>query len=653
MNAPTDIIRLGPEIFARDAKGALETRIGTIFLRTPGLITTRGIHAMQRLAFIDALNARRRKNGLPPLTQKEEDAEIAESVDLLFDEHYALIRPDPQNMALAIRGDEFLQQFVSKRRIRYLNIQNGQVRNALRRRGEAWRMAPVPRFEEEIRTLIENARVGIGGRAIYYYNHLTGTRFLTLAGFRALGTLPAEELRTLLIEIQQNVQRRNRFANPEIDFLPHGAIPGTVLAGQDFANLDEAGLRAAHARLVAVFQTAVTDPSLRDDDINDPGWRKALSAALIQQSNETGVSAIIEGLSPEFFMQIEWLPGGRVEEGELFFDPIFAEAETHPDDEQLQRLCDHRARAILFNYVREYSQIEYVNIGRTRRSLSNRTGQGPRAFVYIVELKERHRPSPQVKIIRIQRWTVASHLAEGRPLLQAIIEAEDYTDYVMDRRLGARQLGMHLPPLMVPRTFRETVRDREGTTHNVWTGYFERDYISGYATDKIPEHLFASPAFRQAFCRLLGQAAAPNIIIGRATVEGGKTIFDDGDEVIQLNEVQLPASLILSEPTGSFVNYQRPYADTIGDYAAAMNRRKHLFPDFEEAVRIFAESFEDELARIQRLYRERRVGFDGLFRDRPMDVNGSMAYRWQCVLRRLDAVNAHALAHQLLDHIDL
>lgn len=647
------VIRLGPEIFAKDAKGALQTRIGTVFLRTPGLVTIRGIHAMQRLAFIDALNARRREKGLPPLTQKEEEAEIAESVDLLFDEHYALIRPDPDNMALAIRGDEFLQRYVSKRRIRYLNIQNRLVRDALRTRGEAWRMAPVPRFEEEIRTLIENARVGIDGRAIYYYNHLTGTRFLTLASFRSLADLPNDELRALLLEIQQNVQRHNRFANPEIDSLPHGALPPTALAGLDFANMDGAALRAAHATLLSTFQAAVQDPSLRDDDINDPGWRKALSAALVQQTNETGVSAVIEGLSPEFFMQIEWLPGGRVEEGELFFDPIFSEADAHPDDEQLQRLCDHRARSILFNYVREYSKIEYVNIGRTRRSLSNRTGQGPRAFVYIVELKERHRQQPQVKIIRIQRWTVATHLADGRPLLQSIIEAEDYTDYVMDRRLAARQLGMHLPPLMVPRTFRETVRDRDGQTHNVWTGYFERDYIAGYATDKIPEHLYASPAFRQAFCRLLGQAAAPNIIIGRAAVEGGKTIFDDGDEVIRLNAFQLPEELTLAEPTGSFVNYQRPYAETIGDYAAAMNRRKELFPDFETAARIFAESFEDELARIQRLYRDRRAGFDGLFRDRPMDANGSMAYRWQCVLRRLDAVNAHALALQLLDHIDL
>ncbi len=653
MSEASEVIELGPKIFEKDAKGRLQTRIGTVFLRTPGLVTTKGIHAMQRLEFIETLNARRAEKGLPELTQKEIDAEIAESVDLLFNENTALIRPDPQNMALALRGDEFLQKYVSKRKIRYLNIQNKQVRDALRLRGEAWRMAPVPRFEEEIRELIRDSKVGIGSKAIYYYNTLTGTRFLTLAAFRSLGTFPIEVLRALLIEIQTNLPRRNRFANPEIDFLPANALPKDAFAKVDFAALSEDELKEAYAKLLARFEVGVTDPWMKEDDIENLAWRKAVTAVLVQGTNETGVTAVIEGLSPEFFMQIEWLPGGKVDEGELFFDPIFVEADAHPEDSELAYLCDHRARAILFNYVREYSKIDYVNIGRTRRSLSGRTGQGPRAAVYIVELKERHRPQPQVKIIRIQRWTAASHLAEGHSLLDSMIEAEDYTDYVMDRRLGARQLGMHLPPTMMPRTFRESVRTPDGMTHNVWTGYFERDYISGCATDKIPEGLYATEAFCQALARLLGQAAAPNLIVGRARVEGGATIFDDGDEVILLNAFHLPDRLILSEPTGSFVNYNRPYSETIADYAAAMNRRKHLIANFESAARTFVNSFEDELRRIQRVYRERRVGFDMLFRDRPMDVNGSIAYRWKCVLARLDAVDPRALAKELRSYINL
>ncbi len=652
MSTTDAVIRLGPEIFAKDAKGRLQTRIGTVFLRTPGLVTTKGIHAMQRMEFIEVLNRRRAEKNFPPLSQAEIDAEIAESVDLLFDENYALIRPDPQNMALAMRGDVFLQQYVSKRKIRYLNIQNKLVRDALRLCGEAWRMAPIPRSEEDLRNLIEQSRVGIGGRSIYYYNTLTGTRFLTLDAFRKLGALPTEELRSLLLEIKTNLPRRNRFANPEIDFVPARCLPIDRFA-LDFEMMDEGELRTTYERLVAAYDGVIPLPWLKYDDVDDIGWRKEITALLVQKANETGVTAVIEGLSPEFFMQIEWLPGGSVDEGELFFDPIFAEADAHPEDEELASLCDHRARAILFNYVREYSKIEYVNIGRTRRSLSGRKGQGPRAAVYIVELKERHRPQPQVKIIRIQRWTAAKHLAEGHSLLDSMIEAEDYTDYVMDRRLGARQLGMHLPPTMIPRTFREPVRDCDGRVHNVWTGYFERDYISGCATDKFPDNAYASEAFTQAFVRLLGQAAAPNIVVGRARVEGGGTIFDDGDEVIIMNAFLLPDRLVLSEPTGSFVNYNRPYSETIMDYAAALNRRKSVIRDFKSAARTFVNAFEDELNRILRTYRERRSGFDMLFRDRPMDVNGSIAYRWKCVLERLNAVDPHALARELRSYIEL
>ncbi len=652
MISEKEIIRLGPEPFTYDAKGNLQTRIGTVFLRTPGFVTIRGIHAMQRMAWIDELNRRREEAGKRPLSDLEIELELAESVDLLFDETTVLIRPDPRQMGLAIRGDELLQTMFSKRKIRYLNIQHHLVRDALRAQGEAWRMAPVPLYEEEIRRLIEGALVGIEGRAIYYYNRLTGTRFLTLGQFRKLGTLPAGELRTLLLEIQKNVQLRNRFANPEVAFLPIHSMDISAFKTLDFEAMDEATLYQTHKTLVKRFEQGVQEPYMLEDDIDNADWRKALSTALIHAQNDTGVTAVIEGLSPEFFMQIEWLPGGRVIDGELIFDPIFAEHDAHPEDEHLKRLCDHRARAILLNYLQEYSEIEYVNIGRTRRSLSGRKGQGPRVHVYIVEMKERKVPRPQVKIIRIQRWTVAMHLAEEKqPLLQAILSAEEYTDYVMDRRLGCRQLGMNLPPKMTPRRFREYVTGADGVRHYVWTGYFERDYIPGRATDKIPEVFYASPVFNVRLARLLGQAAAPNIIIGRAGVQDGHTIFDDGDEVLLLDAFKLPESIILSESTGAFTNYQSPYSATLRDYADAMNRRKDLMPNFEEAANEFVEGFRDEMRRIQSMYRRRKKGFDMLFRDRPVDPQGSIAYRWQCVLARLDQADCDALAETLRGYI--
>ena len=37
---------IGEKIFAKDADGNLLSRIGTMFLRTPGLVTAKGVHAM-------------------------------------------------------------------------------------------------------------------------------------------------------------------------------------------------------------------------------------------------------------------------------------------------------------------------------------------------------------------------------------------------------------------------------------------------------------------------------------------------------------------------------------------------------------------------------------------------------------------------------
>ena len=57
---------LGDPIFAKNPDGSLKSRIGTFFFRTPGLVTQRGIHAMQRLAWIRALNDERAAAGRPP-----------------------------------------------------------------------------------------------------------------------------------------------------------------------------------------------------------------------------------------------------------------------------------------------------------------------------------------------------------------------------------------------------------------------------------------------------------------------------------------------------------------------------------------------------------------------------------------------------------
>ena len=64
---------LGEPIFAKDAAGNLVSRIGTIFFRTPGLVTRRGVHAMQRVMWLAEVNAQRAAQGLPGMTPEEEE----------------------------------------------------------------------------------------------------------------------------------------------------------------------------------------------------------------------------------------------------------------------------------------------------------------------------------------------------------------------------------------------------------------------------------------------------------------------------------------------------------------------------------------------------------------------------------------------------
>ena len=93
---------IGPHPFARDEQGRQITRIGTLFPQYSTLWTQLpGVHALQRVGFFDCVNAERARNGLPPFTIEEEEKLAGESVDLIFEADYILIRPDPDRMDLA------------------------------------------------------------------------------------------------------------------------------------------------------------------------------------------------------------------------------------------------------------------------------------------------------------------------------------------------------------------------------------------------------------------------------------------------------------------------------------------------------------------------------------------------------------------------
>ena len=293
-------------------------------------------------------------------------------------------------------------------------------------------------------------------------------------------------------------------------------------AGVAYEQLPPEQLRAKFEELRAHFRSAVHE-AFRADDCHNNAWCQRILSTLFLEGNESQTEQLLSGLSPEFFLQVEWLPGGRFEEGEFLFDSIFDEAASHPEDAELQRLCDPRAKGIIFNFIREYGDLEYINVGCVPESLSlDRPQQQGRRGVFLAEFRSRSERAPVKRFMRLQKWGVWEHLDEGKDLLQSIKESDDYTDYCLDRRLGCRQLGMNLTRRVAMRRLSEIYHGTNARFRGepIRTIYFEREYLPGIATDKLPLEKYARPGYAPRLAALLGRAAASSIIVGRALEPG-------------------------------------------------------------------------------------------------------------------------------------
>lgn len=645
---------IGDHPFAKNADGKLKSRIGTIFPFSNTMVTLPGIHATQRMAYLEIINQERVAKGLEPMTRQEESLEWADSVDLIMEDDTILIRPDPDNMELAFRGDERLQELVPKHRIKFLNVFHERVRDAIKRRGENWRIMPLPQSPDDIKRMIANSNIAIGAGAIYYYSRNAGTRYLTYERFAQLKALDDESLRRQLEEIQRFSGRVNPHGHPEIAFfMADRSFSKTDFAPYDFSTQSAAQLRETCAALVEKFHEAVR-PQFHRDNADDVEWRGRMCLALLGGEDAVAPEEVLLGLSPEFFMQIAWLPGGRLEEGELFIDPVYDDRSDAADDPRLARLRDEKARAFICNFTREYGDLEYVNVGRVNVSLGRGADQVARRDVYVAQLKQRGVDKEIVKIIRMQKWGVREHLNRGKHLLEAIMESEDYTEYILDRRLACRQLGMNLPAHTTSKRISEVYNGGMNRPNDllIWSPYFERDYIRGIASDKFPEHRLLNDACALRLFHLLGDAAAPNMIVGRCN-EQYRVIFDDGDEVLVEDEQGLPTAIMVSDHTGTFRAFFNDLASFCQQYAEPVNRRlKHLRRP-EQCAKAYVDAFVARFEHIQGEYRKRKRAFENLFKHRRWDEGGSLAYRWRQVLDRLQQADPRQLGALILQNIHL
>jgi hypothetical protein len=345
-------------------------------------------------------------------------------------------------------------------------------------------------------------------------------------------------------------------------------------------------------------------------------------------------------------MQIQWLPGGRIKNGELAFDEVFEEDEQDP--------CQEKAREFLYNLVREFGDIEYVNIGNVVNSLSRRNPGRGRREVYLAVLKRHGHPEEIVRVIRMQKWGVQQHLDDKRDLLQAMFRSDEYTEYVLDRRFACRYLGMNIPREISSRKIceRYTGPGPGPADGLIWSPYFERAYVAGIATDKMPKERFQRPGFALALAQLLGRAAASNMIVGRCDYAQA-TLFDDGDEVVIEDQEGMPVEIVVADQTGTFADFDQPLERRAATYADPVNRRVEFLGDPEGFAKVYLDAFVERFLCIQEKYRRRRKAFETLFKVRPFKDYGCFADRWKHVLERLDRSDPHELAAIIRRHLRL
>ena len=623
-----------PLLGCRNAKGdASMLGIATVFPQAGVVVTLPGIHATQRQAYTDYVDGERIARNMPPLTEEQRVEIWLESVDLLMEGDVVLIRPDPARMDLALAADELLQQELPPQRIRFLFVNNPTVREAIYHRGEAWRIQPLPRSDEEIADLIITSRVGVGGRPIYYYSTYCGTRVLTYTEFVELGKMGTAELKLHLAEIAELSRRRNRRGVVELTLFMCN-LPADSLLPTNVATLDDAALRALHTDACSRLAAATPAPYQRDNP-QDADWRNQMYRALVAPTLRTVADEDLLGLGDEYYMRIHWLSGARMED-----DGVSVETASHEDEAN-----DATVHELMCNIIRDYAGIAYLNIGRVVRSLSRRVATGGRREVYVVQFRPRGGEIDELHIIRFHKWGVKERLDEGKPMLQAMRESDEYSDYILDRRLACQQLGMNLTGRVWTRKIQEPYHglrhEEEGTI--IWSPYLQREYVAGVATDKISRGLLSDGMFAMRLARAMGRAAAVNLIVGRASPTH-KVVFDDGDELLVTDHAGKVDRIVVADPTGAFTNFETKLEADAPAYAAPVRERQPFVADWQSFAAAYLESFVERFQQIQASYRRHPEAFDKMFHHRRRDPAGNLAHRWAMVLARLQAADPIHLA---------
>jgi hypothetical protein len=627
---------LGPDLFAIDQDGKPLSPIAVIFPNLRFLVAGRGIHAELVAVGEEFLRSRILETEKRDLTEEEEQGIYENVISLLTRGATVLIRSYPDDMERVFAADELLQGILSKEYIQFTGVHIPEVREQLRKRGENWRISPPPRSAIEIGQHISASRVHVKTGATYYLNAQSGERFLTYEEFIRIRPLlreaPGEAL-SRLKEITHLSSLINDQGVPELSFfLPAKNRLTTTLLVELISLLEDTASPEDVERAEGIFdEFAISYATAAGDELIVDGgkhttWQTTMFCRLYDLDEEL-VEERTLGLSPEFHLNVRWLPGAHLRGSKVAFEA----------NVQL------RVHNLIEYFLQSRPGIGSINVGRVESSLTERDRTGEEREVYLVVLGLPD-GREEIRLVRLMKWDVIHRLKQGFPLSQAIRDTIRYRDYILDRLRAATAL--EIPILKYDSIqFAEEVQG----IGQIPVFFFDRRYVVGMVSDKIPLPYYAKKGFVIRLGRLLGIAAAASMVLGRASYHRGDLYFDDGDEVIQMDAEKLPERLIISETTGSFTDSTTPIAALLHQCLShlAVHLKKARERGISEeglrmAVEAFAEALRADIERMQSLLNERSAALHSLFGDKTSEP-GSVRARWKSMLERLAATDTGEL----------
>jgi hypothetical protein len=582
----------------------------------------------------DYILEKRKSKHLPELGPDEE-AELCYStaVDLVMQNDSVLIRPVPKKMDLAYKADEILQEIVSKRKIKFLGVNEPEVREHVKRKGDLWRINPLPKTESEIKGMILNSKQNLGGLAVYYNAEL-GTRYLSLGEFRKLLCMDCCEAQSHLAIVKDYSLRKNRRGCPELAFFNGFGFGLQEYKNIDFAAFDEQKTRDCLENLAAQFESAVP-VELRMDDIENPAWKDAMHRALLpprcsfyDDTCETGEETRVLGRCSEVHNHVHWKPGASVgPDGELDFDPVF---EEKIED---KKIFDEKVMYIIRVFQEKMGRLNYINVGKIDESMSKRkAAQMGRRDVYFALFQVRGSKKEMRKWVRMQKWDTHEIMERDKvDVGTAALRSGQYRINIDDRYEACRQLGMNLAPID-DGIICETIEGQE-----VPLFYFIKDFVDGYATDKIPAAKYLDRKWANQFAKLQGAAAASSVICGKINEDTGSLAFDDGDEVVSENSKSYPVRLTSLDFSGAFKDITTHIEELAPQCVNCITSRAQYIKNPDEFAGIWINAFVSRGRHIQNYYRRKKSKFKLITFGRIYNADKkTFAYVLDTALQRLD-----------------